>query len=131
MRVSMLDKVYRFTLLLVMLVVVSFVTTSVLSSCATMQMAKEQPFSTWSAKKKMTWAINIYKSEYDKYFIAAVRPDLTEGQKAYLKQKRKALVALDKAIAVMIPIVDAGGEIPVNLESQLLVIMGQLGYQPM
>ena len=60
-----------------------------------------------------------------------MRPDLTEGQKAYLVQKRKALVALDKTIAVMIPIVDAGGQLPVDLESKLLVIMGQLGYQPM
>jgi hypothetical protein len=127
----MLDKVYRFTLLLTALVLVSFVTTSVLTSCAAFQTAKEQPFSTWSSKKKMTWAIDTYKAEYDKYFVAAVRPDLTEGQKAYLVQKRKALVALDKTIAVMIPIVDAGGEIPINLETQLLTIMGELGYQPM
>ena len=100
-------------------------------SCATFQQAKEQPFNTWSTKKKLTYAINVYSGEYDSYMAAAIRPDLTDGQKAYLKQKRKALVALDKAIELMIPIADTGGQLPADLESQLLSALSLLGFQPM
>ena len=131
MRVSMLDKVYRFTLLLVALVLVSFVTTSVLTSCASFQAAKEQPFNTWSSKKKLTYAVKVYTGEYKIYQAAAIKPDLTDGQKAYLKQKRKALVALDKTIQLMIPIADTGGQLPADMESQLLAALSFLGFQPM
>jgi len=102
-----------------------------INSCATFQTAKEQPFSTWSTKKKLTYAINVYSGEYDSYMAAAIRPNLTDGQKAYLKQKRTALVALDKSIDLMIPIADVGGELPTDLESQLLSALNLLGFQPM
>lgn len=102
-----------------------------LVSCATFQTAKEEPFSTWSSKKKLTYAINIYKTEYDRYFAAAVKPNLTEGQRAYLKQKRKALVALDQTIELMIPIADSEAQIPADMESKLLGVLNLLGYQPM
>jgi len=102
-----------------------------LVSCASWQAAKEQPFNTWSSKKKMTYAMNVYKSEYDKYMAAAIMPDLTDGQKAYLGQKRKALVGLDKTILALVPIVEQGGEITPQLEAQLLMFLNQLGFQPM
>jgi hypothetical protein len=102
-----------------------------LVSCASWQAAKEQPFSTWSSKKKMTYTMNVYKTEYDRYMAAVIMPDLTEGQKAYLKQKRKALVGLDKTIQLLIPIVESGSSITPQLESQLLMFLNQLGFQPM
>jgi len=108
-----------------------FLAIFLLVGCASFQMAKEKPFSTWSAKKKMTYAMNVYKTEYDKYMAAVVRSDLTEGQKTYLRQKRKALVGLDNTIQALIPIVEAGGQVPPNLESELLMLLGQLGVQPM
>jgi len=102
-----------------------------LVGCASFQMAKEKPFSTWSSKKKMTYAMKVYQTEYDKYMAAVVRPDLTEGQKEYLKQKRSALVGLDKTIQALIPVVEAGGQVPPNLESELLALLGDLGVHPM
>jgi len=102
-----------------------------LVSCAMFQTAKEQPFSTWSAKKKLTYAINVYSNEYDKYFAAAVKPNLTDGQKQYLKSKRIALVGLDKVINLLIPIVDTGEPLPADLEAQLINWLTQLGYTPM
>jgi hypothetical protein len=100
-------------------------------SCASLQKAKEQPYDTWSPKKKLTNAINTYSREYDKYMAAMIRPNLTEGQRAYLRGKRKALVGLDKTIELLIPIVDSGGMITPVLESQLLDFLTQLGFQPM
>ena len=102
-----------------------------LASCGTWQMAKENPYHTWSSKKKLTNAVNVYVTEYDKYMAAVIRPDLTEAQKAYLRNKRAALVGLDTAIVLLIPIADAGGVIPPDLEAQLLDFMTQLGFQPM
>jgi len=102
-----------------------------LSSCAMFQAAKENPYSTWSAKKKLTNAINTYVTEYDKYTAAVIRPDLTEAQKMYLKNKRVALVGLDKVIELLIPIVDSGGQFPLDLEYQLMDWLTQLGFQPM
>ena len=102
-----------------------------LTSCASWQMAKEQPYSTWSAKKKLTNAINTYSTEYDKYMVAIVRPDLTDGQKMYLKNKRKALVGLDKVIGLLIPIVEENGVLTIDLEYKLLDWLTQLGFQPM
>ena len=102
-----------------------------LSSCTMFQVAKEQPFSTWSAKKKMTYAINVYSNEYDKYMAAAIRPNLTEGQKQYLQSKRLALVGLDKTINLLIPIIDTGEPLPADLEAQLIMWLTQLGYTPM
>lgn len=101
------------------------------SSCAMFQMAKTHPYDTWSPKKKLTNAINIYSTEYDKYMAAVIRPNLTEGQKMYLKNKRKALVGLDKTIEVLIPIVESNGVIGAELEFQLMDYLTQLGFQPM
>jgi hypothetical protein len=95
------------------------------------QAAKEQPYSTWSAKKKMTNAVNIYATEYDKYMAAAIRPDLTEAQRMYLKNKRIALVGLDKTIGLLIPIIEKNGVLTYELEYQLLNWLTQLGFQPM
>ena len=39
-----------------------FVTLVMAAGCAAFQTAKEQPFSTWSPKKKLTLAINVYKT---------------------------------------------------------------------
>jgi len=102
-----------------------------LASCSMFQVAKDQPFSTWSPKKKLTYAINVYSMEYDKYMTAALRPDLTDGQKQYLKAKRTALVGLDKTINLLIPIVDTGEPLPSDLEAQLISWLTQLGYTPM
>jgi len=102
-----------------------------LMSCASFQTAKENPYDTWSAKKKLTNAVNVYSTEYDKYMKAVVNPNLTEGQKMYLRNKRKALVGLDKTIEVLIPIVESGGVITPELESQLLSYLTLLGFQPM
>jgi len=102
-----------------------------LSSCAMFQAAKDQPYSTWSLKKKLTNAINVYSIEYDKYMAAAIRGDLTEAQREYLKNKRLALVGLDKVIIMLIPIADSGGEFPLELENQLMNWLTQLGFQPM
>jgi hypothetical protein len=99
--------------------------------CASFQMAKENPYDTWSAKKKLTNAINTYVTEYDKYMAAVIRTDLTEAQKMYLKHKRVALVGLDKVIVLLIPVVDSGGEFPLELEYQLMDWLTQLGFQPM
>lgn len=108
-----------------------FISLFLLTSCAMFQTAKQQPFSTWSAKKKLTYAINVYSAEYDKYVNAALKPDLTEGQKDYLKAKRLALVGLDQTIGVIIPIIDTGEPLPANLEQQLTNWLTQLGYTPM
>lgn len=99
--------------------------------CASIEKARENPWPTWSPKKKLTYASNIYATEYDKYVAASIRPDLTPEDKTYLIGKRKALVALDKALQLLIPVVDAGGQVPVNLELQLVDALGLLGYQPM
>ncbi len=112
----------RVSLLLILIFVVG---------CAAFQQAKEQPFTTWSAKKKMTYAMNVYKAEYDKYMVSVVRPDLTEGQKEYLRQKRVALVGLDKTIQSLIPVVELDGQVPPNLESELIMFLNQLGVYPM
>jgi len=99
--------------------------------CTAFQTAKDQPFSTWSPKKKLTYAADIYSTEYDKFMAAVLRPNLTEGQKQYLKAKRNVLIGLDKVINLLIPIVDVGGQIPPDLESQLISWLTQLGYAPM
>ncbi len=112
---------------LALMVLVAFA----LVSCASFQMAKENPYDTWSPKKKLTNAVNTYATEYDKYMAAVIRPDLTEGQKMYLKNKRKALVGLDKTIELLIPVVAGGGVISPELEYQLLDWLTQLGFQPM
>jgi len=116
---------YRRSLLAMVLIVFT------LTSCAMFQVAKEQPFSTWSSKKKLTYAVDVYSAEYDKYMAAVVRPDLSDGQRQYLKTKREALVGLDKAINLLIPIVDAGGQLTPDLELQLVSWLTQLGYAPM
>ena len=100
-------------------------------SCTALQKAKTHPYDTWSPKKKLTNAINIYSTEYDKYMAAVIRPNLTEGQRMYLKNKRKALIGLDKTIEVLIPIVESGGVITAELEFQLMDYLTQLGFQPM
>ena len=100
-------------------------------SCAAFQKAKEQPYDTWSPKKKLTHAINTYSREYDKYMTAAIRADLNPGQRTYLQNKRKVLVGLDKTIEVLIPIVEGGGMIGPELDQQLLDYLIQLGFQPM
>ena len=102
-----------------------------LVSCASFQIAKDQPYDTWSNKKKLTNAINTYSTEYDKYMAAAIRTDLTEAQKMYLKNKRLALVGLDKVIVLLIPLVDSGEGWPLELEYQLMDWLTQLGFQPM
>lgn len=102
-----------------------------IAGCTMFQGAKEQPYNTWSAKKKLTNAVNTYAIEYDKYIAAAIRTDLTEGQKMYLETKRKALVGLDNVIELLIPIVESGGVITPDLEAQLLNWLTQLGFQPM
>ena len=101
------------------------------SGCALFQTVKERPFTTWSSKKQLTFAIKIYNSEYDKYVAAAARPDLSASQVEYLKNKRDALIALDSIIQTLIPIADAGGDIPPGLESQLLLLLNGLGIYPM
>ncbi len=102
-----------------------------IAGCTSFQVAKENPYDTWSTKKKLTNAINTYSTEYDKYMIAMARSDLTEVQKMYLKNKRVVLVGLDKVIVLLIPIVDSGGVFPLELEYQLMDWMTQLGFQPM
>ncbi len=102
-----------------------------LTACASFQMAKDNPYDTWSPKKKLTNAVNVYSTEYDKYVAAVIRPDLNEAQKMYLKNKRLALVGLDKTIELLIPIVDSGAQFPLELEYQLMDWLTQLGFQPM
>jgi len=96
-----------------------------------LQTASEQPFTQWSPKKQLTYAINIYTAEYDKYMRAVMTPDLTEGQKAYLQAKRATLVAFDNLIGLLIPFADANQPFPGDLEAQLLDVLAKLGYTPM
>ena len=67
-------------------ILLGIVTLFFVVGCASIQTAKEQPFSTWSAKKQLTFAINVYKSEYDKYMAAVVKPNLTDDQKARIAE---------------------------------------------
>ena len=114
-----------------MFLVVVLVSIFLMVSCASFQTAKENPYDTWSPKKKMTYAIDVYAAEYDKYKVAVKRTDLNEEEKEYLKNKRKALVTLDKTIGTLITIVDAGGYVSPELDAQLLDILNQFGMQPM
>jgi len=100
-------------------------------SCGSWQTVKERPFDTWSSKKKLTYVIKVYNSEYDKYMIAATRPDLSASQVDYLKNKREALIALDSIIQTLIPIADVNGQIPANMESQLILLLNTMGVFPM
>lgn len=101
------------------------------SGCAMFQTTEKTPFTEWSSKKKLTYAINVYSSEYDKYMAALLRSDLSDSQKDYLKIKRKVLVGLDKTIGLIIPFADANEPIPTDLENELMVLLTQLGYQPL
>ena len=112
--------------IIVVLLVLMFAT-----SCAVFQAAKDNPYGTWSAKKKLTNAINIYILEYDKYVRASELPNLTPEQRAYLYNKRIVLVGLDNVIEMLIPIVDGGGVIGPELEAQLVHYITLLGFQPM
>jgi hypothetical protein len=102
-----------------------------LTSCAMFQTAKDQPFTTWSPKKKLTYAINVYSTEYDKYVQAAMRPDLTDAQRDYLKVKRNVLIGLDNIIGLLIPFADSTQPFPADLEQQLIEWLSRLGYTPM
>jgi hypothetical protein len=102
-----------------------------LTGCAMFQTAAEQPFTQWSPKKQLTYAINIYTTEYDKYMRAAMMPDLTEGQKTYLRTKRATLTAFDELLSLLIPFADMNQPFPGDLETQLLDILTRLGYTPM
>ncbi len=99
--------------------------------CASFQAAKEKPFSEWSSKKKITFVANVYATEYDKYMTAAIRPDLTDDEKRYLRDKRKALVALDKTLQALIVVVDQGGVVGPALETELLSQLAFFGIQLM
>lgn len=99
------------------------------TSCASFKAAQEKPFSEWSSKKKLTFTANVYADEYDKYMKAAVRPDLTDGEKRYLRDKRKALVALDQTLQALILIVDQGGTVGPQLEAQLLEQLAFFGIE--
>ena len=102
-----------------------------MAGCASFKAAQEKPFSEWSSKKKITFAANVYATEYDKYMAAAVRPDLTDGEKRYLRDKRKALVALDKSLQAFIVVVDQGGVVGPALEAELLSQLAFFGIQVM
>ena len=96
-------------------------------SCATMQAVKEKPFTEWSSKKQLTFAANVYATEYDKYVRAVVRTDLNDEEKDYLRAKRSALVGLDIVLTDFIRIVDAGGVISLEMEQLLLNQLGLFG----
>ena len=102
-----------------------------LTGCAMFQTAADQPFTQWSPKKQLTFAINAYTTEYDKYMRAVMMPNLTDGQKTYLQNKRIALTSLDGLLGILLPFADMNQPFPGDLEQQLLDILTRLGYTPM
>ena len=95
-----------------------------LCSCASLGM---KPWGERSPKEKALAILEAYNAEFTNTMNMALKPDLTEGQKQMVRNKKALLIQVYPLIQLYLATVEAGGIPTIKDEQTILNLIDQLG----
>lgn len=84
------------------------------------------PIEQMTPKQRAAYFMGIYNRQYEDYKVKAAMPDLTEGQKEILREKKKILKEVYPMIQAYDMIASKGESIDLNNEEQIISMLTML-----